>query len=106
HCPGIGLKTERELWNAGAHTWSDFLQISDSLPIGPKKKEALSPLVEQSVDRLKASDYKWFAKTLQQREHWRAFSKFNKRVAYLDIETAGMDPSSLTVVGQIGRAHV
>src|SRR5258706_5506630 len=100
HCPGIGLKTERELWEAGAHTWTDFMQLADELTIGPRKKDALAPLIEKSIERIHAADYGWFAKSLQSREHWRAFSSFHKRVAYLDIETTGgMDPGSLTVVG-------
>jgi uncharacterized protein YprB with RNaseH-like and TPR domain len=100
HCAGIGLKTERELWEAGAHTWNDFQQLADGLPIGPRKKEALAPLVDQSIVRLLATDYQWFARALQAREHWRTFSSFKKKVAYLDIETTGgMDPGSLTVVG-------
>src|SRR5262249_8317964 len=42
----------------------------------------------------------WFSRLLPSCEQWRAFSSFQKKVAYLDIETTGgMDPLSLTVVG-------
>lgn len=100
HCPGIGLKTERDIWNAGARTWTDFQQLGKELPIGPAKRASLAPLVDESIYRLSQSDHRWFAKSLQSREHWRAFTAFQQRVAYLDIKTTGgMDPLSLTVVG-------
>lgn len=100
HCPGIGLKTEREIWSAGARTWSDFQQLGPDLHLGQAKRNALTPLVDESIYRLKQADHLWFAKCVQSREHWRAFPHFQKRVAYLDIETTGgVEPGSLTVVG-------
>jgi uncharacterized protein len=99
HCPGIGAVTERKLWGSGARTWNEYLSAS-SLSISSKHRAALDPLVLESVERLAARDFAWFARMLPQREHWRAVPFIGDRIAYLDIETrGGMEPSSLTVVG-------
>jgi len=100
HCPGIGPKTERALWKAGALHWLDYLSMSDSLRVTRRSQWLLSPLVEESVARLSAADYAWFARTLPPREHWRAYPVFRERTAFLDIETTGgRDGGLVTVIG-------
>jgi uncharacterized protein YprB with RNaseH-like and TPR domain len=100
HCPGVGLRTERRLWEMGARTWSEFRDGSSSLPLSPKLRSILEPLVLESIRRLHSGDYAWFAQRLPVREHWRAYPAFRDRIAFLDIETnGGMYPSDLTMVG-------
>lgn len=100
HCPGIGAKTERRLWEIGAATWDDFLDRSDDLRISRRQRDLLTPLLTESRDRLRAGDHAWFAAQLPAREQWRAYLPFASRVAYLDIETnGGTAPADLTVVG-------
>lgn len=100
HCPGVGEHTERRLWEMGARTWNEFRESGSSLPLSPKLRTVLTPLVLESVRRLQSGDYAWFAQRLPLREHWRAYPAFRDRVAFLDIETTGgMDPSDLTMVG-------
>ena len=99
HCPGIGIETERRLWSSGARSWSEYLELEGRV-CPSRVHQILRPLVEESVDRLLAGDYAWFAHILPQREHWRAYPAFRHRIAYLDIETTGgIDSQSLTVVG-------
>lgn len=100
HCPGIGAKTEQKLWSAGARRWEDYLAQEKTLHLSAAQRGRLSPVVAESVERLAAGDYAWFARHLPAREHWRAFPVFRDRIAFLDIETnGGMDPTDLTVVG-------
>ncbi len=100
HCPGIGPKTERALWEAGAFRWLDYLALSDSLRVARRSRGLLSTLVEESVSRLSAADYAWFARSLPPREHWRAYPLFRQRTAFLDIETTGGPEGGLvTVIG-------
>jgi uncharacterized protein YprB with RNaseH-like and TPR domain len=100
HCPGIGPKTERRLWSAGARTWADFVALGEDLRLSASQRERISPVVAESLLRLEMGDYAWFARLLPQREHWRAYPVFGGNIAYLDIETTGgMESSSLTVVG-------
>src|SRR2546421_9562614 len=107
HCPGIGEKTERKLWSYGARSWSDYLTIRDVLRISQAQRNRLELLVLESLERLAAGDYAWFARVLPQREHWRAYPAFRDRVAFLDIETTGgMEPEDLTVVGLYDGANL
>lgn len=107
HCPGIGPKTERRLWAAGAESWSEYELRREQLGISPASKARLDPLVAESARRLEARDFAWFAEHLPQKEHWRAFPFFSDRVAYLDIETTGgLESSALTVVGLYDGAEM
>jgi uncharacterized protein YprB with RNaseH-like and TPR domain len=100
HCPGVGEKTERRLWEVGAWTWSDFIAMGSKVQLPEFRRTALEPLIHESIHRLAKHDYEWFSRRLPQREHWRAFPAFRHRIAYLDIETTGgYGPHNLTVVG-------
>ncbi len=88
HIHGIGLKTERSLWESGISSWQSALP--------PWRFERLerglvSGIVE-SVDRLEAGDPDYFAALLPASESWRLFSEFRGQTAYLDIETNGQMP--------------
>src|SRR5512135_3684017 len=100
HCPGVGPRTERRLWEAGATSWQEFVAMRDRLRLSQRQRSTLDPLVAESLARLAAGDYAWFARTLPQREHWRAWPVFRDRAAFLDIETTGQyDGDYVTVVG-------
>jgi uncharacterized protein YprB with RNaseH-like and TPR domain len=100
HCPGIGEKTERKLWSLGAKTWTDYAEMESGLRISKQQRSRITPVVSESLQRLAAGDFAWFAERIPQREHWRAFPFFRDRIAYVDIETnGGMTPFDLTVVG-------
>src|SRR5258708_1612969 len=106
HCPGIGPKTERKIWDAGARTWSQYLANPSGWPVTTRQRHSMDPVVEQSLDRLGALDHAWFPHHVPQREHWRAYPVFSDNIAYLDIETTGgMDASDLTVVGMYEGAE-
>ena len=100
HAQGIGPTTERRLWDAGILSWEQALAAGDSLPLTRAQRALLLPALEESVAALKAGDYAYFARTLPQRDHWRAAPEFMDRLAFLDIETnGGMSPDSITVIG-------
>lgn len=74
--------------------------MSDSTPVSRAVRERLTPLVEESQERLGVLDHGWFARKLPQREHWRTLPNFRGRIGFLDIETTGgYGPNDLTVVG-------
>lgn len=100
HAPGIGRATEKRLWQAGAHSWQTYLDAPSDWPLTPALRAQLTPVVAESIQRLEQRDHVWFARQLPPREHWRAVSAFQNRVAFVDIETNGtMEPDALTVVG-------
>lgn len=100
HIEGIGAKTEQKLWSAGALTWADYTDCAESLRLSALQRLRLDEMVAESLRRLEARDYAWFAENLPQREHWRAYPVFQDRIAFLDIETnGGLSPYDLTLVG-------
>ena len=91
HIPGVGLKTERRLWDAGVTCWRAALD--GPLPVGGARAESLRRDVAESVERLAQGDAAWFAARLPAAEQWRLFGPFRDRAAYIDIETTGLgDP--------------
>lgn len=97
HIQGIGLKTERTLWERGIRTWQDFLS---------HRRTVFSPARDEMVRTdLKTSfacrgDITFFQERLSSGEMWRVFEAFKRRAAYLDIETnwhQGVD--EITVIG-------
>ena len=100
HCQGVGPTTERRLWQEGADSWQSYLELQHELKISRLVRERLTPLVEESIERLAVRDHSWFASSVPQSEHWRALPHFRRRIAYLDIETSGgFRWEDLTVVG-------
>ena len=101
HLPGVGRKTERELWLSGISCWEDFVNRYDSVPLHEPRKTAMRPLVEESIERLDKRDHAYFARALPKHEYWRTFSEFGDKIAYLDIETTGLFPrwNEITVIG-------
>ena len=99
HCSGIGEKTERALWEAGILDWSIYL-AGGGCSIPRHRKGVLDSYLADSAERLEKRDYRWFARALPLREHWRALPAFHERTAYLDIETTGGPNGGLiTVIG-------
>ncbi len=101
HIPKIGSKTERRLWSCGLTDWHKALSHTDRVPGFSRRRwyEVCSHL-GSSLRSLEAGDHAYFAATLPSAEHWRAYSSFHNRTAYLDIETTGMGPGAqITVIG-------
>lgn len=100
HTDGIGVASERRLWLQGADCWQTFLQDPTRFKIPKPRLPRLLDTVSRSPEALERGDYRFFAPRLPRREHWRAWTAFPKRVAYLDIETdGGTDFDNITVVG-------
>ena len=92
HLPGIGLKTERSLWQNGIHSWEFFHDEHGWMltPFGPRKYEALRSRLEVCRERLCALDPAYFAGALAPQHLWRLFADFRQCAAFLDIETTGL----------------
>ncbi|MHB9107726.1 MAG: ribonuclease H-like domain-containing protein [Armatimonadota bacterium] len=86
HIPGIGPKTEEDLWAAGVSGWQEAEQ--PGLPA--RRAELIARHVGESRERLQARDAAFFAERLPANQHWRLFPHFRDRLAYLDIETTGL----------------
>lgn len=100
HAQGVGATTEQRIWQSGVTDWQSFLAEHSEINISERQKAMLVPVVEESVARYAAADYRYFAKAMPSREHWRAFGDLGTKAAYVDIETTGMGiGSAITVIG-------
>ena len=88
HIPGIGAKTEQGLWAAGVTGWRE---VAGHAGLPPRRAAMLTQHATESIERLQARDARYFAERLPVNQHWRLFPHFRDRVAYLDIETTGLE---------------
>ncbi len=92
HIPGIGLKTEKKLWEAGINSWKDWRTPCPVRLPAAARLDAVRVL-DHSPAAL-ADDPTYFTKRLAGSETWRIFPHYRQRTAYLDIETTGLDDSA------------
>ncbi len=90
HVPGIGAKTEEKIWDSGVLAWSDF---KEPYPSGfPQNKiRILENHLCQSIEQIDSNNPGYFTKRLPADQVWRLFPDFRDRVAYIDIETTGLE---------------
>lgn len=100
HVPGVGYRTEERLWRSGIASWDD-VGTERMARISTHLRGNLIEEIARSEAALRAGRYRYFALRLPLREHWRAWPEFRDAVAFLDIETTGLDigRDALTVVG-------
>src|SRR2546425_8638948 len=101
HAPWVGYPTEARLWREGVRTWDDFLERNPRLRVGTDRRRAIQQEVERSRRRLRAGDYRYFARRLRPRDQWRAIGEWGDRAVFLDIETTGLRRTRhhVTIVG-------
>ena len=91
HIPRISVKSERRLWEAGLDSWITIAGIGE-LPFKRVSLEAVRRHLDESDLQLSLDNPHFFAKTMPSALHWRMFPEFRHKMAYLDIETTGMNP--------------
>ncbi|MBI5572218.1 MAG: ribonuclease H-like domain-containing protein [Desulfomonile tiedjei] len=89
HIPGIGTKSELNLWAQGILSWDDIMKIPLRELFGTKNYFLRYRLLESS-DHLADRDPNYFADLLPASELWRLYGEFRSVSAYLDIETNGL----------------
>ena len=100
HARGVGPVTERRIWRRGVLSWSDFLSDSGRAGLSSRMTERLACTLAESQDHLAAANHGFFSSRLPHAEHWRAYPEFAHRIAYLDIETTGLEEAAeITMIG-------
>jgi uncharacterized protein YprB with RNaseH-like and TPR domain len=90
HIPGLGVKSEQRIWSSGIHSWDDLLR--ESLPrFSPQRTDLLKRGIEESLEQLSGNNPNYFGERLPSNQSWRIFPEFRESIAYLDIETTGLD---------------
>lgn len=92
HLPGVGAATEAMLWSRGITSWEAFLRAEEVAGIPPARLEAIRTEVRRSAKALEEGHADYFARNLPPAEHWRLYSSFPQRTAFLDIETTSLSP--------------
>jgi len=92
HIPGIGLKTEKKLWEAGITCWEDW-QNPCPIRLPAAARLDAARVLDGSLAAL-AGNPTYFTEKLAGSEPWRIFPHYRQRTAYLDIETTGLDDSA------------
>ncbi len=90
HVPGIGPKTEQGFWAAGVENWDAFFKDA-ALKLSPSKRKTISDALTESWRQLDSRNPEFFASRIPAGQQWRLFDEFRDRVAYLDIETTGLE---------------
>jgi uncharacterized protein YprB with RNaseH-like and TPR domain/predicted nuclease with RNAse H fold len=102
HIPGIGRRTERELWQAGVTSWDDFADFfTRPAAISARLRRRLENYIPQSIDAVQRRDASFFTRLSTLGEAWRLFPEFSSECVFLDIETTGLSPvfDTVTMVG-------
>lgn len=98
HIQGIGLKTEKRLWDRGVETWHQFLNRGSPI-FSTSRDRFVRQEVEASLAHRK--DIRFFRDRLSSENIWRVFGAFKEKAVYLDIETSGAEQGidEITVIG-------
>jgi uncharacterized protein len=97
HLPGVGPATELALWREGIGDWRELAQEAHPLGWSPPHRDRIRLELAASERALADGDPAWFGRRLPVGEHWRLYSSFRERTAFLDIETTGLSPYAGTV---------
>jgi uncharacterized protein YprB with RNaseH-like and TPR domain len=89
HIPGIGIKTEKQLWKSGIYSWDHFLNHRKT-GISPKKLDIISECLRESKNQKASLNPNYFAELIPAGHYWRFFPEFRNVTGYLDIETTGL----------------
>jgi len=101
HVPGIGFKTERELWERHVLSWNQFAKRSRLPGFSEPNRKKIAEYLLRSAEALEKKDVGFFAENLPKREWWRLYSELKESVAFLDIETTGLSRyyDDITMIG-------
>ncbi len=83
--------TEQKLWDHGIESWDNASDLGSSR-LSVKRRELIERYITESRIQQQEQNPGYFAGLLPAHLHWRIFPEFRKDVAYLDIETTGLEP--------------
>ena len=90
HFPGVGATTERKLWDRGIRDWNCLQDAAPSLFRGPKL-DTVKRVLDESREAWSRRDLHYFYSCLPRTELWRMVPGFLDEIAFLDIETNGLN---------------
>lgn len=99
--PGIGEKTEARLWQSNVITWDDLQSRIGTVGISKSKQRVIQEYLEKANRALLDGRAAFFGMHLPVKEYWRAYSDFESKTVFLDIETTGLSLhyDKITLIG-------
>jgi uncharacterized protein YprB with RNaseH-like and TPR domain len=97
HIPGIGEKTERNLWAAGFTSW-DCTWPQEGVKLSRAILEAWPHHIQESIRNHADCNLSYFAENLPANQQWRLYGDFQGVCAFLDIETTGLYGGEITTI--------
>lgn len=92
HIPGVGEKTENQLWQSGTLDWHCFSgNYINGLSDG--KSRLVKNHLLKSIEQLSEGNPAYFDRLMPSHLGWRLFPEFRNTAVYLDIETTGLEPA-------------
>ncbi len=98
HLPGLGPERLKQLDAFGVRDWPDLRARLSELPFGPGTRTKLEGAVSRCEQALAENDLHYLVKTLAAPDQWRILGRYFDRAAYFDIETSGLDASSVVTL--------
>jgi uncharacterized protein YprB with RNaseH-like and TPR domain/predicted nuclease with RNAse H fold len=102
HIPGIGRRTELDLWEHGIHNWDDADLFKKRFGhVGARLQKKLDEYIPLSREAVRRKDAAFFERLSAVGEAWRLFPEFADKCVYVDIETTGLSSvfDMVTMVG-------
>ena len=90
HIPGIGIKTEQQLWDSGIRNWEDFTQ-NCPIRLSQSRVDTITRYIRESRRQIEYDNPNYFSDLLPANLQWRIFPQFRNAAVYLDIETTGLE---------------
>lgn len=87
HLPGIGQAKELELRELGLKSLGQLI-LSKDIKVIQKKNVKIE--IEKSIRALEDRDINYFYERLPRHQLWRMIPGYEKKIAFLDIETTGL----------------
>ena len=103
--PAVGPGKERTIWNDGVLNWSQFLDRPSVKGISKDRKGSADLIIEECMDLLDRGRIVDLSARVPRQEHWRLYGEVQKDVAFLDIETDGLNRDSLVTVISVHRTQ-
>jgi len=107
HIPGVGRRTELSLWREQILSWDDYLNDFHRVRLPGRKKDKIAAYIMDSRYHLARRNHRFFVQDFPKREIWRVYPEFKDSVAFLDIETTGLNiTDEVTMVGVYDGSRV
>ncbi|MGA1873191.1 MAG: exonuclease, partial [Thermoplasmatota archaeon] len=81
--PGVGISTERSIWEDGVLDWDEFVDRETAGALKGDRKRRSDPLVKTASEKLSEGDLDFFSGLFRPGDNWRLWDEFGERALFL-----------------------